>query len=238
MDISIVIPAFNEARRIGHTLDRSREFLRQRDWTYELLVVDDGSTDRTCDEVDARRRDGDDSVTCIRNPGNRGKGFSIRNGVGHASGSVIGFMDADYKTDIAALDQVMLLIEEGCDGVLGDRTMNASNILVQRRRFRQLGTDLFRGMLHRWLGLEEFPDTQCGFKFFRAEVMRDLFARQQVDGYMFDVEILVIATHAGYDLRRIPVDWTNDPDSRFKPVTGMIRNLRELRRIKTSQGRS
>ena len=233
MDISIIIPAYNEAKRIGLTIERTVAFLNQRDWTYELLVVDDGSADGTANEVERWAGDHAD-VRCIRNPENRGKGFSIRNGVQEATGGCIGFMDADYKTEIAAIDQVMELIGGGCDGVIGDRTMPTSSIRVHRRRFRQWGTEMFRGLLNRWIGLGQFPDTQCGFKFFRSEVMRELFERQAVDGYMFDVEILVIATKSGYDVRRIPVEWQDDPDSRFNPITGMIRNLRELQRIRSS----
>ena len=233
MDISIIIPAYNEAKRIVFTIERTMAFMAQRPWTYELLVVDDGSVDGTADQVDQLAKNAP-ALRCIRNPANRGKGFSIRNGVGHAAGSCIGFMDADYKTDIAAIDRVMDLMVSGCDGVIGDRTMATSSISVARRRFRQWGTDLFRQLLHRWIGLSQFPDTQCGFKFFRSDVMRDLFARQKVDGYMFDVEILMLATSAGYDVRRISVEWQDDPDSRFNPVTGMIRNLRELYCIKSS----
>jgi hypothetical protein len=110
--------------------------------------------------------------------------------------------------------------------------LDASRIAVQRRRYRQWGSDAFRRLLHALIGLGGFSDTQCGFKFFRAEIMRDLFARQRIDGYMFDVEILLLAARSGYQIRSIPVEWSADPDSRFNPVIGMARNLGELARIR------
>lgn len=231
MDISIIIPAYNETQRIGIALDKSVSFLMQRAWDWELIVVDDGSADDTVVQVQeyARRQEG---VRCVENRQNRGKGYSIRHGVEQARGRYIGFMDADYKTEIAALDLVLEQLEGGADGVIGDRTLDASRIAVQRRRYRQWGSDAFRRLLHALIGLGGFSDTQCGFKFFRAEVMRDLFARQRIDGYMFDVEILLLAARSGYQIRSIPVEWSADPDSRFNPVIGMARNLGELARIR------
>ena len=231
MEISIIIPAYNEEKRIGVTLEKTLAYLAVRPWPCELLVVDDGSSDRTADQVREVARCHPE-VQCLQNERNRGKGYSIRRGVERARGRYIGFMDADYKTDIATLDEVVKYLEEGDDGVIGDRTLTASRIEVVRRPYRQWGSDMFRGLMHRLIGLEEFGDTQCGFKFFRAEVMRDLFSHQRVDGYMFDVEILLLASRSGYRIRRIPVKWSDDPDSRFNPVSGMVRNLGELIRIR------
>ena len=231
MDISIVIPAYNEDQRIGITLEKSASFLARRPWTWELIVVDDGSADATVDRVRDYARQCD-VIRCVENGRNCGKGYSIRHGVRQAQGRYIGFMDADYKTDIAALDIAVQHLEKGDDGVIGDRTLAASHIAVQRRGYRQWGSDVFRRLLNAAIGLGDFKDTQCGFKFFRAEVMRDLFSRQRIDGYMFDVEILLLASRSGYRIRSIPVEWRDDPDSRFKPVSGMARNLGELARIR------
>ena len=231
MDLSIIIPAYNEETRIGLTLERTVGFLSSRSWDYELLIVDDGSRDRTGEVVERWSRE-NPAILCLRNQANGGKGYSIRRGVERSRGEFVGFMDADYKTDIATLDSVMVEFENQADGVIGDRTLSSSQILVQRRRFRQWGSEVFRRLLHRSIGLRHFTDTQCGFKFFRAEVMRELFRRQRVDGYMFDVEILVIAAEMGYDIRKVAVHWEDDPDSRFSPVSGTIRNIRELMQIK------
>ncbi len=231
MDISVIIPAYNEEKRIAFTLEKSIDFLQQRSWQYELLPVDDGSRDATVERIAEVAREFP-QVRCVLNGQNRGKGYSIRHGLEEAQGNFIGFMDADYKTDIAALDHAMELLESGACGVIGDRTLGKSEIARERKRYREMGSIVFRRGLQMLMGLRGYDDTQCGFKFFRAEVMRDLFSRQKVEGYMFDVEILLLAGKLGYGLERIPVKWTFDPDSRFNPVTGMIRNLGELARIR------
>lgn len=231
MDLSIVIPAFNEEQRILITLEKTRSFLQQRPWSYELLPVDDGSADNTiaCIEEYAREHP---EVRCVKNGQNRGKGYSVRHGVQEAQGQYIGFMDGDYKTDISSLDDVMPLLAKGWDGVIGDRTLGSSEFVIERNRYRQWGSDVFRSLLRSLMGLEGFGDTQCGFKFFQHTVARDLFARQQIDGFMFDVEILMLANKGGLRIEKIPVKWSFDPDSRFNPVTGTIENLRDLVRIR------
>ena len=230
MDLTIVIPAFDEQERIVSTLESMISFLDSQSLTYELLVVDDGSADETARRV----RDvglSKSQVKLLQNPGNRGKGFSIRHGVGQARGAVVGFVDADDKTDVSALPLFLQELRGGCDCVLGDRTMGESQIAVDRRSYRQWGSNLFKYLVRYALGLADFPDTQCGFKFFRADVARNLFERQRVDGYMFDVEILILAKRAGYRISRQPVIWRDDPDSRFKPLSGSLRNMGELVRI-------
>ncbi len=231
MDLSLIIPAYNEAERLVSTLSSAIALLDSRSWSYEIIVVDDGSTDGMGALVDdfARRFP---QVRPLHNESNRGKGFSIRVGVSQGSGEVVGFIDADDKTDLAALDGAMAHLRQGCDGIIGDRTLASSDIAIPRRRYRQWGSNLFRWLMRRSVGLGAFPDTQCGFKFFRAEVARDLFQRQQIDGYMFDVEILLLAARSGYEIKRLPVRWRDDPDSRFNPVSGGLRNARELMRIR------
>lgn len=231
MDLSIVIPAYNEEKRILTTLGKTLEFLQQRSWSYELLAVDDGSADRTVACIEEYAQDHPE-VRCVQNGRNRGKGFSVRHGIQEARGKYIGFMDGDYKTDIAGLDDVMPLLEKGRDGVIGDRTLGATEFVVARKAYREWGSKVFRFLLRLLMGLQGFGDTQCGFKFFQVEVVRDLFARQKVDGFMFDVEILMLANKQGYQIDKIPVKWTFDPDSRFNPVTGTIKNFKDLARIR------
>ena len=231
MDLSLIIPAYNEAERLVSTLSSAIAFLDSRSWSYEIIVVDDGSTDGMGALVDKFARSFP-QVRPLHNESNRGKGFSIRVGVSQGSGEVVGFIDADDKTDLAALDGAMAHLRQGCDGIIGDRTLANSDIAIPRRRYRQWGSNLFRWLMRRSVGLGAFPDTQCGFKFFRAEVARDLFQRQQIDGYMFDVEILLLAARSGYEIKRLPVRWRDDPDSRFNPVSGGLRNARELMRIR------
>ena len=238
MDLSIVIPAYNEEKRILIALERTLALLGQRPWSYELLAVDDGSTDRTAACIAECAREYP-QVRCVQNDRNRGKGYSVQRGVAEARGRYIGFMDGDYKTDIAALDEVMPLLAAGWDGVIGDRTLSATEFVVPRRRDRQWGTEAFGWLVRTLMDLGEFGDTQCGFKFFQAAVARDLCARQQVAGFMFDVELLLLVRQLGYQIAKIPVKWRFDPDSRFNPVTGTLANLKELARIRwVHRGRS
>ncbi len=230
MDLSIIIPAFNEENSILITVEKSIQFLEQRPWSYELIVVDDGSSDHTAEKVQ-QAYPNCASVCCIKNPQNRGKGYSVRQGVRMAHGGIVGYMDADYKTEISCLDRVVELLDAGCHGVIGDRSAEASTITVARRGYRQIGSRLFRVLLHRLIGLNHLADTQCGFKFFKREIVESLFSRQRVNGYMFDVEILLLAERSGYSIKAIPVLWRDDPDSRFDPVWGMVRNIGELLRI-------
>ena len=236
MDLSIVIPAYNEEKRILIALEQTLALLQQRPWSYELLVVDDGSADRTAACIAEYARE-HPQVRCVQNDRNRGKGYSVQHGVAEARGRYIGFMDGDYKTDIAALDQVMPLLAAGWDGVIGDRTLSATEFVVARRRYRQWGTEAFGWLLRRLMGLGEFGDTQCGFKFFQAAVARDLCARQQIAGFMFDVELLLLTRQLGYRIAKIPVKWRFDPDSRFNPVTGTLANLKDLARIRWAHRR-
>jgi dolichyl-phosphate beta-glucosyltransferase len=168
----------------------------------------------------------------VQNDRNRGKGYSVRHGIEEARGKYIGYMDGDYKTDIAALDAVVPLLDAGRDGVIGDRTLGDTEFVVERKAYREVGSRVFKSLLRTLMGLQGFGDTQCGFKFFRADVVRDLFARQKVDGFMFDVEILMLANKQGYNIAKIPVKWSFDPDSRFNPVTGTIANFKDLARIR------
>lgn len=244
MDLSIIIPAFNESARIVSTLDTTVRFLSERPWQWEIIVVDDGGQDGTAQLVEDYAA-AQSAVRLVENDRNRGKGYSVRNGVAAATGAVIGFVDADDKTDIRAVDTVMeLLLEDGDDDgagvdvVIGDRTLPDSHIVVPRRGYREWGSKQFSRLLLRFVGLGEFPDTQCGFKFFRADAASALFGALRTDGYMFDVEIILRARASCCRIRRIAVRWTDDADSRFNPVVGMIRNLRELARIKRMLRRS
>lgn len=231
MDLSITVPAYDEERRIRDTLQSLQTALAAHITAWEVLVVDDGSSDDTAGVV-REWAAGHPQVRLLQNPGNRGKGYSVRHGVSEARGEVVGFIDADNKTDLGQLGAALEVLRAGADMVIGDRTLAASDIAVPRRAFRQWGSDQFRRLVRWWMGLGDYPDTQCGYKFLRAPVAADLFGRLQTDGYMFDVELLLRADRAGYRVERLPVRWRDDPDSRFHPVRGTVRNLRDLARIR------
>lgn len=231
IDLSIIIPAYNEEKRISLTLKKTCDFLEQRCWSYELIIVDDGSRDRTVrviEELAAAR----DEIKVIRNDRNRGKGFSVRCGLEVARGRFIGYMDADYKTDVKALDDVMSYLENNSKVVIGDRTLKNTEIVAARSLLREIGSKAFKTLLSFLMGVRDFEDTQCGFKFFCGKVMRKAFSVQKVDGYMFDVEILLILTRMGYEVRKLPVEWSYDADSRFNVISGSLKNLGELAEIR------
>lgn len=246
--LSIVMPAYNEEKRIGLALLETMRYLNDQGWSYEIIVVDDGSADATStvvqrvvrgmeDTHDAPTRDNaapcpTPRVRLLRNERNRGKGYSVRRGMLEARGVYVGFADADYKTHVESIEEAVRCLRSGCDGAIGSRALSESRIELEQPGHRRGGSRIFNGMLRAILGMKRFGDTQCGFKFFRCEVAQDLFRRQRIEGYMFDVEVLWLCERLGHRIQEIPVRWTNDPDSRFRIVSGMIRNLQELLRIR------
>jgi len=151
-----------------------------------------------------------------------------------AEGGVIGFTDADNKTPIEEFDKVVPWLRDGHDLVIGSRRHQDARILKAQPLYRQIGSKGFALVMHAVVGLHDINDTQCGFKFFQREVAIDLFQRQKIDGYMFDVEILHLARKRGYRIAQVPVRWRNDGDSRLQLVAGNLRNLRDIFRIRLS----
>lgn len=234
-EICIVVPAFNEVRRIAFTIERTEAFLAATmpAGAFEVIVVDDGSVDGTGDRV----RDLARSRAWLRVLGgepNRGKGYATRRGVLASTGRYVGYMDADYKTPIEEVQKFLPHLRDGRDVVIGSRTGEGARIEVAQPLYRRIGSRAFSVLMHRLVGLDAISDTQCGFKFFRRDVAQELFGRQAIDGYMFDVEILALSELMGYSIVQVPIRWQNDPDSRYNPVTGTIRNARELLRIRAA----
>ena len=227
-DITAILPVFNEERRILFTLKQLEQFNNGRPNPVKFTVVDDGSTDKTFlivkDFADTRPW-----INLLKLPDNKGKGAAIKEGVTKADGKFIFFMDADLPVPLDTITEAILILESGADLVLGSRTHPQSRILNQtpsRRIISRIGNMLIRIST----GLP-FSDTQCGFKGFTRTAAKELFSRLKTDGYMFDVEILVMASKAGFRIREIPVQWSHVPDGSFNPLTDSIKMLRELYRI-------
>jgi dolichyl-phosphate beta-glucosyltransferase len=228
--LSLIIPAYNEARSIGKTLQAVSSYLDRKGYSHELLVIADG-TDGTRDLVAAlAARDARISVggTAER----RGKGRAVREGVLRARGALVGFVDADYKTPIEEIDKVLPWFERGYDLVIGSRCAEGACIEVPQPWYRRAGSRVFACGVHLVIGLWHVHDTQCGFKFFRRDVARSLFECQRIDGYMFDVEILYLARLARYRVKEVGVRWQDDGDSRLRLVAGNWRNFLDILRIR------
>lgn len=228
--LSLIVPAYNEARSIGRTLAATQAYLDRQSFTYEIIVAADGDDGTRELVADLALRDGRLSV--LGSPGRGGKGRGIRLGVARARGQVIGFADADYKTPAEELAKVLPWFARGYDVVIGSRGLDESRVEVRQPLYRRLGSQAFGVCMHLLLGLWEVRDTQCGFKFFRGPVARDLFARQRIDGYMFDVEVLLLAARSGYRIKEVGVRWRDDGDSRLDLVAGNWRNLLDILRVR------
>jgi dolichyl-phosphate beta-glucosyltransferase len=231
--LSIIVPAYNEVRSIGGTLLAIRAHLEARGLTHEIIVSADG--DDGTRELVGKMALEDPRLRVIGESRRGGKGRGIREGVARARGQVIGFVDADYKTPIEALDRLLPVFDEGFDLVIGSRAMEDSRIERQQSMLRRVGSRAFGLAMHAIIGLRGIRDTQCGFKFFRGEVARDLFSRQRVDGYMFDVEVLHLAVRSGYRIKEVGVRWRDDGDSRLQLVAGNWRNMLDILKIRFSR---
>ena len=226
--ISVVIPVYNEALRITASLERVIAYLRPR-YPFEILVVDDGSLDETPVVVKAYAKRHPE-IRITRWPHNRGKGAAVRAGMLSASGALVCFIDADLAIPIEELEQAMPLLRDGCEVVIASRTMPGSRIAGRKDWRRRATSEVFNQMV-RALFRVRFRDTQCGFKCFRREAAVEIFSRTTVDGFAFDVEVLIVADVLGYTIREIPVRLEGAGPSSVRLTTHSYDICKELWRI-------
>lgn len=234
--LSVVIPAFNEEQRLPPTLARLRAYLDSRAQPYELVVVDDGSSDRT---AACAREVGHDVVRVLVNERNRGKGYSVKRGMLAAAGALRLMTDADLSTPIEDLPRLEAAIEQGCGVAIGSRAVRGANVEVPQGGLRE-GAGRAFNLLVRAVALPQIQDTQCGFKLFTAEAAQAAFAQARLDGFAFDVEALFLARRAGIRIAEVPVTWRNDVAvaSRVGPWNGARAFLDVLRlRLEVWRGR-
>jgi len=227
--LSVVVPSFQEERRLGPTLDRLHAYLASRGQAFEILVVDDGSTDRTGDVAQGAATRWSE-VRLLPLGRNRGKGAAVRAGVLDAKGDPILVTDADLSTPIEELEKLQARLEAGADIAIGSRALPESDLQVRQNILRETMGKTFNRIV-RGLGMLGFRDTQCGFKLYRAGPARDLFSRSRVDGFAFDVETLLLADGL-YRVDEVPVVWRNDAASRVSPLKDSLRMLRDVLRLK------
>ena len=238
MKRSIVIPVYNEAKRLPPTLRRLAEWAVSQVHETEILLVDDGSADRSCDLIRAAQaKHPAANFVLLRNETNHGKGYAVRQGMLEARGEICLFCDADLATPLEEIGRLAPLLGEA-DVVLGSRAMAASNVTQKQSAYRQLGG---RGinLIIQLLAVPGIRDSQCGFKLFRREAARQIFERVTLDGFSFDVEVLFIARRLGLTVREAAISWADVEGSKVQPLQDALRLLRDLLIIRRNgwQGR-
>lgn len=227
--ISIVIPAFNESRRIADSLSKVRDFLRRTPLSFEVLVVNDGSTDGTAEIV---KRFEPEGVQLIHHAQNRGKGYSVRTGVLKAIGTYVLFTDADLSTPIEELQKLYDIAErDPADIVIGSRAIDRRRIERHQSRLREVGGIVFNRLVRIGMGLDLY-DTQCGFKLFHRARTRAIFEKQTIDGFGFDPEILFLAARCRLRIREVSVRWSHADDTKVRVMRDGLRMTGDLLRIR------
>lgn len=233
-ELTIVVPAFNEAARLGTSVSKILEYLAHKYESSELIVVDDGSTDETSDVAKRALVNAAATVSArvIRYEPNRGKGYGVRLGLLAAGAEVALFSDADLSTPITEAPKLVDPIRQGdADLTFGSRALDRSLIGVHQPWRREQGGRLFNLIVRVATGLP-FWDTQCGFKAFRMSACRPLIESAQIDRFGFDVELLYVAHLAGLQLREVPVRWDNDPASKVSVMRDSFRMVGEVQRVR------
>jgi dolichyl-phosphate beta-glucosyltransferase len=227
---SIVLPAFNESERISTTLEKIFAQAQRSGWQVEVIVVNDGSTDGTAHIV-RQYESKHPGLRLIENPGNRGKGYSVRNGMLHAHGDILLFSDADLSSPIAEAEKLFAAIAAGADIAFGSRWLDAKLQVRRQPLYRQLFGRMFNLALRAILGLD-FKDTQCGFKAFTRSAARSVFPLQKIERWGFDPELLYLARKQRLKIQEIPVAWSHREGTRINPFVDGMRMLGELLTIR------
>ena len=227
---SIVIPAYNESARLGATLARVLAYVHGQGWDAEVIVVNDGSRDDTADIVRAYAAK-DPAVRLVENPGNRGKGYSVRNGMLNARGRVVLFSDADLSSPIEEAPKLFAALDAGADIAIGSRWLSAESQTQRQPLHRQLFGRIYNLILRLTLGLQ-FADTQCGFKAFKQPAVQAIFPRQKIERWGFDPEILFLARKLRFKVAEVSVAWAHRDGTSINPLVDGFRMVMEMMRIR------
>jgi glycosyltransferase involved in cell wall biosynthesis len=227
---SIIIPAYNEGARLSTTLEKVLAHVAERGWNAEIIAVNDGSRDNTA-EIIRGFADKNPRLQLLENPGNRGKGYSVRNGMLHARGEILLFSDADLSSPIEEADKLFAAINDGADIAIGSRWLR-SDLQTQRQPlYRQFFGRIFNLMLRVTLGLN-FKDTQCGFKAFTQRAAKTIFPLQRIERWGFDPELLYLAKKFGFKVAEVPVEWAHSEGTRISPLRDGTKMFQEMLKIR------
>ncbi len=232
--LSIVIPAYNEQRRLAPSLQAILQYLEGKSFDWEIVVVDDGSEDATSQIAAEALADSDHQL--LRNEPNLGKALSVKRGLAASRGRIALFTDADLSTPIAEADRLLEALEQGADIAIGSRQIRGSRIEQHQPWYRELAGRSF-GLVNRLVLQHGIPDTQCGFKAFTRQAIERLLPHQRLSGWAFDAELLFIARRLGLSIAQIPVRWENDPDTKVNMFTDGPKMVCDLFRIRRLHGR-
>ena len=227
---SIIIPAYNESARLGATLDRVLRHVSEQHWDAEVIVVNDGSRDDTAEMVFARARS-HPALRLVENPGNRGKGYSVRHGMLKAQGEIRLFTDADLSSPIEEANKLFSAIEAGADVAIGSRWLQPDTQAQRQSVLRQFYGRTFNLILRLLLGLR-FKDTQCGFKAFSRSSAQKLFSMQTIEGWGFDAELLFLADRSALNVKEVPVVWSDAEGTRIHPLRDGLHMMAEVLTIR------
>jgi dolichyl-phosphate beta-glucosyltransferase len=239
MDLSIVIPAYEESKKIARDIREAANFLASHGLKGDIIVVDDGSEDNTSEMAKEAEVPSNVKLQVIRYKPHRGKGYAVQRGVECSSGEYVMFADSGccvpYEDALKGLD----LIKSGsCDIAHGSRKTAGCNIEKAQNFYRRVCSDIFhRFVVHDLKIPEELADTQCGFKIYKGEIARRLYSQCQTEGFVFDIEIIMLAIKEGFRIAEFPVTWTCDPDTRLSPSRSSWQILKDLLKIKRSLNR-
>jgi dolichyl-phosphate beta-glucosyltransferase len=227
---SIVIPAYNEGARLGATLEKVLAYVHGQGWDAEVIVVNDGSRDNTADIVRSFAAK-DAALRLVENPGNRGKGYSVRHGMLNARGRTVLFSDADLSSPIEEAPKLFQALDAGADIAIGSRWLRAETQTQRQPLHRQVFGRIFNLILRLTLGLK-FKDTQCGFKAFRQAAVQAIFPLQKIERWGFDPEILFLARKFNFKVQEVPVAWGHSGGTRINPLVDGSRMIMEMLRIR------
>jgi glycosyltransferase involved in cell wall biosynthesis len=230
--LSIVIPAYNEGARIEAALKRVTSCIAARGWDAEILVVDDGSKDNTAAIVERWMED-HPRLHLVQNPGNKGKGYSVRNGLLQAAGEIVMFTDADLSAPMEEAERLIAALANGADVAIGSRWMDRTRQTIHQPLYRQFFGRCFNWITRTVMGLP-FKDTQCGFKAFKRSAAQTIFRLQTIERWGFDPEILFIARKLKYVVREVPVTWGHDERSRMSYLKDGLKMLEDMAKIRAN----